>query len=143
MPVIGPELEAGLGVLEPAGTGRRQDEQPECPDRQLAAAVMAGRGRGAFTQGVGLLPEVLPARDEGAQAGVTACEGEPPQQAQSDQHHDGVSHPLVPLLSRFVEPEIADTDGRHPPVGEADQTIPVEGISLSAWHSCGTPSSGR
>ena len=91
----------------------------------------------------GGLLQVAKAVYEGAQAGMAPCQGEPPQQAQPDQGHGAIAQPFMPLLARLVEPEVADADRCHTPVGEADQTIPVEGISLSAWHIGGTPSSGH
>lgn len=143
VPVVRSQLEPHLGILEPAGTGGGQDQQPERPDRQLAAAVVTGGRWRALAQLHRLLAKIFPAWDEGSQPGMALGKREPPRQAQADQGDGQVTQPLVPLLASLVEPEVADTDGRHTPVGEADQTIPVEGISLFAWHICDTPSSGR
>lgn len=143
VPVVGTELEAHLGILEPAGAGGGEDDEPECPDRQLAAAVVAGGGGRARLQGPGLLVEFTPPRDEGAQAGVTPGKGEAPAEADADQNDRQVTEPLVPGFPRLVEPQVGDAGGRHTPVGEADQVIPAKGFSLSAWHRCDTPSSGH
>ena len=72
-----PQLEPHLGILEPAGAGGGQDQQPERPDRQLAAAVVTGGRWRALAQLHRLLAKICPAWDEGSQPGMALGKREP------------------------------------------------------------------